>query len=46
MAPVSSKSDPLLEYAGIFNGDDDLWEKIENTIKEHRESHNTDELEL
>lgn len=39
-----SKNDPLLEYAGIFSDDNELWTEIENTIKSHRESHTTEEL--
>lgn len=36
--------DPLLEYSGIFSEDENLWEKIEETIKNHRNSHLTSEI--
>lgn len=38
-----SENDPLLEFAGIFKDDDDLWEDIEKVIKEHRDIHLTNE---
>ena len=40
-----TKSDPLLEYVGIFSEDEKLWGDIEDIIKAHRDSHLTDEIE-
>lgn len=38
-----SQSDPLLEYAGIFSEDKEFWEEIEKIIKDHRDSHLTND---
>lgn len=40
-----SLNDPLLEHSGIFSEDDDLWEKIEETIRNHRNSHLTSKIQ-
>jgi len=40
-----SLNDPLLEYSGIFSEDEDLWEKIEEAINNHRNSHLTSEIQ-
>ena len=40
-----SLNDPLLEYSGIFSEDADLWEEIEETIRNHRNSHLTSEIQ-
>jgi len=37
-------NDPLLEFAGLFSEDTDLWDEIEKTIKDHRNNHLTNEL--
>ena len=42
---VSGEGDPLLEYAGVFS-DDEFWEDFEGIIKEVRNSHLTEELEV
>jgi len=41
----STFNDPLLEYAGIFSEDDDLWDEIEKIIKQHRENHLINEIQ-
>jgi predicted CopG family antitoxin len=41
----SSFNDPLLEYAGIFGENEDLWDEIEKIIKQYRENHLTNEIE-
>jgi len=41
-----SKTDPLLEYAGIFCEEEDVGRTIEKTIQDHREAHTRDELEF
>ena len=38
-------NDPLLEYAGIFSEENELWDEIEKVIKKHREAHLTSELD-
>ena len=40
-----SQSDPLLEYAGIFSEDKELWEEIEKIIKDHRDTHLTSDID-
>jgi predicted CopG family antitoxin len=39
-----SKNDPLLEYAGIFNEDEEFWNKIADIVKDYREQHLTNEI--